>query len=582
MLIHSTRFHSMISLIRFLPIFSLLVIPTLSWAEDRIPFYEDFLKDSDFDGFLQEAQSFLKSKADAIEAPRLALDLLMASQIAKDSDAYQTATSLLLFKYPNSLPTLHYLSSFEPGSERLIEILKDKAEKGDLRDKGFANAYCRAIILAARSQGPELLKDSSLRLMTYLLALKAEVEEIQTSTIQSLEKEKEGNGVFNKVVAIVLDETEPIEKLKALAPLSGTDAQFCLAYYVAQLDEAEASSPEVTDLKIIQSLFRQNPNTTEVKELISGLPQDIRKSSRIQTLLALAQHIEGDTEEAIKTLGELSNSKDPWTSKGESYANGLEFMENRSKLLLESLNKAFDKIDDDKEALYAKVSWTGSGGDSKIKKFEAHMGISLKNQSVEFQFFGNDELYVAYKTSTNNSLLITPGAKEIVSFAGPGAIPIPSFSINRDISTGVFNFSFNLNFASSTSFDKLIKEGENLLDNPYLGTSKGREVLINYLLRQKGGWLLAPQTIDSGITYPMRIIDPNSAEPTKTALSFDLSNQLTSISVGKFSLTSLQLGENSILGQMPDLPDLPEKKMEKFDFNLFLKILNEASNLGKG
>ena len=98
--------------------------------------------------------------------------------------------------------------------------------------------------------------------------------------------------------------------------------------------------------------------------------------------------------------------------------------------------------------------------DSKIKKFEAHMGISLKNQSVEFQFFGNDELYVAYKTSTNNSLLITPGAKEIVSFAGPGAIPIPGFSINRDISTGVFNFSFNLNFASSTSFDKLIKEGE--------------------------------------------------------------------------------------------------------------------------
>ena len=88
-------------------------------------------------------------------------------------------------------------------------------------------------------------------------------------------------------------------------------------------------------------------------------------------------------------------------------------MENRSKLLLESLNKAFDKIDDDKEALYAKVSWTGSGDDSKIKNFEAHMGISLKNQSVEFQFFGNDELYVAYKTYTNNSLLITPGANRV-------------------------------------------------------------------------------------------------------------------------------------------------------------------------
>ena len=189
---------------------------------------------------------------------------------------HQTATSLLLFKYPNSLPTLHYLSSFEPGSERLIEILKDKAEKGDLEIW-----FCECLLSCnhpARSQGPELLKDSSLRLMTYLLAESRSGGD--SNQHHSISGKRRRKWVFNKVVAIALDKSEPIEKLKALAPLSGTDAQFCLAYYVAQLDEKEASSRS--------NGLENHPIPLQAKSKYHGgegthfrTASDIRKSSRI-------------------------------------------------------------------------------------------------------------------------------------------------------------------------------------------------------------------------------------------------------------------------------------------------------------
>ena len=233
----------------------LFCLNTLSSAEDRIPFYEDYLKESDFNGFLETSRKFLETNPDAIEAPRLAMDHLMAAKAAQDLNAIDRATSLLLFTYPKSLPSLHFISSFERGSPRLIELLKAKARSGNLSDPKFAIAFCRSILFIARSQGPDLLKDPSLRLQTYLLAEKAEVEEIQTTTLQSLEELRKGNNALNKVVRVVLDSGEPFDKLKSLSTLSGPDARFCIKYYLAQLSEKEARAPEVLTLSVINALF---------------------------------------------------------------------------------------------------------------------------------------------------------------------------------------------------------------------------------------------------------------------------------------------------------------------------------------
>ena len=70
----------------------------------------------------------------------------------------------------------------------------------------------------------------------------------------------------------------------------------------------------------------------------------------------------------------------------------------------------------------------------------------------------------------------------------------------RDIGDGSFNYNFNLGFA--TSFAKLAAEGTNFLKNPYVGTDKGREVLINYVLGNKPIWLGSAKSIKGGAILP--------------------------------------------------------------------------------
>ena len=105
---------------------------TFGETKESFPFYESYLKDSDYKGFIDTANKFLEDNPEALEAPRLAYDLMMVGKVAGDVEIVKTATSLLLFNYTKSLPTLNYINSFEKGSKKLIELLKSKAEEGDL------------------------------------------------------------------------------------------------------------------------------------------------------------------------------------------------------------------------------------------------------------------------------------------------------------------------------------------------------------------------------------------------------------------------------------------------------------------
>ena len=560
---------------------SLFYLTFSSSAEDRIPFYEDYLKDSDFEGFLTSTRAFLDANPDAVENPRLCLDYLMVAKAARDLNSIDHATSLLLFTYPNSLPALHFISSFERGSPKLIQLLKGKARNGDLSSQAFANSFCRAILFIARSQGPELLQDSSLRLQTYLLAQKAEVEEIQSSTSKALEELRKGNNVLNKVVSVVLDSGEPLEKLKRLATLSGSDARFCINYYLAQLSEKEARSPEVLMLSMINALFSQSPRPDEGLALIEALPEKMQNEPQFQTFLALSQHLDERSEDAIATLKKTAgDAKEGWQQTAGSFANGLEFLENRKTSLLESLGKAMDKLDRGGEALQLEVVWTKESGNQDPINLRVLLRISKLKQTLEIQLYQNQEIYLGYRTSPEDSLLLLPQAQEIFSFQGPGALPIPTFEITRDVSSGIFNYAFNLNFASSSSFSKLIEETGKLIDNPYLGTPKGREVMLDYLLSRKAIWLLAGKAINSGMSYPIRSLNPDTAKPSEAELSFDLSGNLSTVTLGGFAVKNIDLGEEASLKSLPEWPEVKNTQVEKFDFQLFMRVLNEATKLG--
>ena len=134
---------------------------------------------------------------------------------------------------------------------------------------------------------------------------------------------------------------------------------------------------------------------------------------------------------------------------------------------------------------------------------------------------------------------------------------MPQFDVVRDIGDGSFNYNFNLGFA--TSFAKLAAEGTNFLKNPYVGTDKGREVLINYVLGNKPIWLGSAKSIKGNLLSNLQY-HSNDPSPTEANLAFDISGNLTSLSLGAVSFSTILRGDAEILKKMPSWPELPKRR----------------------
>ena len=123
----------------FLFVFSISV--TLR-AQDRIPFYEDFIEAGNLEDYLELAHRHLDEKPDANESPRLALDLIMMGKATEDLKSVMRELTFY-FLITGSLPSLHFISSFDKGSPRLTQLLKVKLNEADLSDLNFLQFFRR-------------------------------------------------------------------------------------------------------------------------------------------------------------------------------------------------------------------------------------------------------------------------------------------------------------------------------------------------------------------------------------------------------------------------------------------------------
>ena len=545
---------------------------------ERMPFYEDFLENSDLPGFLDEAKKFLEESPDAPEAPRIAMDYLIVGKAVSRPPAVDYATDLLMFRYPQSLPGLQFLSSFEKGSPRLLKLLALKAEQGNLGDKDFAVTYCRTLLFIARIQGPELLKDSSLRLRVFLLATLAGVDEIKNTALPSLEKLAETDSPLGNTLKIVFDDTSPLDKIEKLASLPGGDAKFCLAYYLAQLAPEQAESDKIKRVKINQILFGKTPDTTLVRELINSLPLEIRQSSYIQALLAFSHHLDEDTDKAIAILNDTKTKKESpsdWEKSVKSYADGLAFLENRKKLLVQAMGKAVDRLDADSTCMLIKAEWSEQDEPEINDVNYLTIAIDKTKSRFEIQLRKNQEFVLGYKSDDKSSSILGPDSAKTFSFLSPGAYPVPRVGIVRDSATGSFNYNFNLTFAPS--FNEFVEAGSTIIENPYIGTDKGREVFWSYTLGNKFIWLEPAKTANGGTSFPISSLSIGATTPLKSSLTFDLEGNLKSARVGRFTLSSIKFGNSEILNEIPSWPKTEVEKIQDFDFSMFMKLVSRFS-----
>ena len=560
----------------------LTIALSIKAEENRIPFYEDYLKDSNSEGFLIDAKKFLDEKPDAIEAPRLAFDYLMVAKVSREVEAINDGVSRLLLRYPQSLPTLHFISSFEKNSKVLKNIFIDKATFGDLASVDFATAYCRALILTARIRGPQFLADTSLRLRAHLLAQKAGVEEIKKSSAKGLSVEAEKNNGFAKIAAITLSDTSTVEKLSSLGKYSGKDADFATAFYLAQLSNEEKNSEEVIAIQLKQALFGKPKNIEKALKAIALLPPKVSKQADVQTFLGTAQRLDGNSDLAVKTLSQIPTDSEnkvmaEWGKTAQSFANGIQFEENRKKLLLEAIGYAIDQMDSDQDSLFTKLNWLKEDESGNSVQTVAFIGISTKEKKLEIHVQKDQDTIFAYQTDAGKSNLYSKDLNQSIRFNAPGVFPVPQFTIKRDIETGGFEYNFNLNFSSTQ--DKMLAEGNRFFESPYMGTAKGREIFLSYLLNDKPLWLSPSQTIKGGTSYPMSLLNPESPTPTSIIIKTDLTKNLTGLKIGSLSMEDLLFGKAEVLQNLPSWPETKSMDAEKFDFPLFMKVLQQISNL---
>ena len=547
------------------------------FSEDQpIPRYEEYLKKTDFTGFLKDAKIYLKKFPNAIEAPRLAFDYLMVAQAARDLNSLNEASSMLLFNYSKSLPSIHFISSFDKNPKAFTELLIAKSTYGNLGSKEFAVAYCRALISGARNIGAQILADSSIRLRAFLLGQKAEVEEIKSSAAKALNIESEKDNGFAKVAKIVLSEQSNIDKISQLSNYSGKDAEFATTFYLAQLSDEEKKAVPIIIVQLRQALFGKNKNIEQAITSIASLPPKIARQADVQTFLALAQYMDGKSDLAVQTLSKISTKSSnqimaEWGKTAESLADGIKHKENRAKAVLSAIGGALDQMSGH-DALFAKIK-IKSEDDSNFSEMLAQIGISIEKKHLEIHIEKNGKPYFSYRTMDGESDLYSAEFNKSLSFKTPGVFPVPRFNVQRDVTTGGFAYNFNLNF--STTQDKLIEEGNELLDSPYLGTSKGREVFLNYLLSEKGLWILPAKNVSGGTSYPLSLIDPESPTPTSVLLNVNLAKKLNSLQIGKFTLYDFVQGDSKILDNLPEWPSSEESQEEKFNFPLFMNLVQK-------
>lgn len=548
---------------------------------DRIPFYEDYLKDSDLKGFLEVARKYLEDKPEAVEAPRISMDYLMAAKAARDIEAIDFATTRLLFNYANSLPTLHFISSFEKGSKTLTELLIAKANSGNLQSKEFAVAYCRALITIARGHGPEFLSNPSLRLRAYLLGTKAEVKEIKISASKALELNTKKNNNQSKVIKIILSEENLIEKLNQLSALSGKDCEFSTAYYLAQLSKEDRASDEIRLIQLKQALFSKPKNVENALTLIASLPRKLGKQAKIQTYLGLAHYLDEKNELAINTLSQISaNSSDKesqqWQKNAKSMASGIQFVDSRKQLFLESMGKAISQLNQDSDSIYLELIW-GTENKKEAGPYTAFISASKEKELFEIHLQTRGMTIFAYRADNQSASIFSSENNSTIAFKSSGAIPIPNFDIQRDINSGGFNFNFNLNFAPD--FESLVGEGIKFLENSYISTNKGRDVLLSYFLNQGAYWFLPSTPVSGGNAHFLSNLDPDQTEPGKIEIVFDLRNNLKAIDMGKLKIENISVGDSSVLDMVPEWPGGKTIDAEKFDFSLLMKIIKKLSDL---
>ncbi len=564
-------------MIKFLVRTFVCVLGTLSTlrAEDRIPFYEDFIESGNLKEFIELAHNYLDENPDAKEAPRLALDLIMMGKASEDLKSVVRGTDLLLFQYLGTLPSLHFISSFDKGSPRLAQLLKVKLDEANLSDQNFSNSFADTIVLLNRIHGAQLMNDPSLLLSSYLVVQGSNNEQLLDDLSEALDTVEKNIPKYGALISLCRSEAVPLSKIAELHKITGLDTDFVIKFFTAQLTPEQRKSPEFLEIMINSTLFGSNKKPELALSYLSSLPDESATLPKYQVCTAFAHLINGNSETSLSLLKSIAQNNgaggnaDPWREIADSMSDGTEFGESRKTLFLDQLQKLFASWQRENEIFVIEGSWNKEDSENGLI---FKIGINKKAQSFEIHFQKNKNPFFSYKVDSENCQIFTPSGKNIL-FTKPGAFPLPKIEVKRDTDAGSFNYSFNLNFGKS--FDEFAQQVSENIDISYLSTTKGREVLLNHIIERQGLWFSPPASSDQGTVFTIHRIDPEEIS-RKYKIEISPAGKLISLSLGKLEISNFTMGSSDSSNLLPQWPESSElSKSDDFQLSILVESIGE-------
>jgi len=562
--------------IRLFLLFSFGICSVISQVEERIPFYEDFIESGNLNGYLELAHDFLDENADSKEAPRVALDLIMMGKAAENLQSVVRGTDLLLFEYLGTLPSLHFISSFDKGSPRLTKLLKVKTDEADLNRKSFPQSFADAILLLARIHGPELMSDPSLLLRTHLIAKLSDNKKLSESLETAIEVTKEKNSNFKSLILICQDMNSSLEKISRLRKVNHPEADFCIRYFTALLSTEEKNSQSFVESTIESALFGVNSKADLALTYLSNLPNELSTTPKYQTYTAFAHLLKGNEESAmaqLKILSESStNSSDTWIESARSLSDGIEFGKSRKTLFLDQVDKLYKRWQRQTKVFLIEGSWIHP---IETQAFHFQIGVDKNREMIAIHIQQDGNPFLSYEVSKDGCKIFTPSGKNM-SFPTGGAYPLPKVEINRNPETGSFNYSFNLNFGRK--FEDFLEQSDDNLNVSYFSTTKGREVLLSHFLEQRGIWFSPPASSDRGTVFTLNKIDPKiSSKHYKIEISG--SGELVFLELGKLRIKNFSQGTAELMNNLPAWPVGLSDSKEGFELSMLFEAIGDLMKI---
>jgi hypothetical protein len=518
--------------------------------------------------FVQRGRAWLDKHPDSEQAPRVAMDLLMAAAVGNDQNLAKAMQAMLVLKYTDTLQGRYVVSLFKDAQDYrkfLSEIADRNLPKGK---DDFAAAFCRAVRLGGERFGSEMLSDASFLLKCAVLADQAADRQIRDRALGVLKGADHADTEAPKVADVCFAQDTPLaDKVIKLHGMSQADARTIMRNFLSRLPAAERTQPRI--MRIVACEEMEDNNFAAALATIQNLPAEMQ-DDQVAFWELWCQFALGRRDKALAAAQELrkKHPDSPWSKAAAEYAAAIEGYEANFAANVSALLALSQQVRKASGAFETRLEVMDEAGRPKYRGFVATIP---ERGFCELLVWKNETPLLAYKTDRQSSQMYMSGWPGIFAFNSPGAAPVVNLDVVRD-EAGKLKIEFGFLLAMGSA--PASKPGKSPFESPYLNTETGLRELLASKFVATGVCPAAVSETRAGKVYAWLGPQTDSPELSRMELTIAPDGAASSVRLDEIHITNIRYGKAGEFTFTPQKwPEVQVISKDTMDMALFVEVM---------